>query len=176
LSLTARTTVVDQQWEMVEEQCERLVHDLTLLSVRGSELCNTITSSPPLSPLHEGMCFTTAQHTEVPMWLSAHWVAVSPAAHSILGCLPVDISQVGVVGDMVIRFQVQGEWCSHLEASSFEVCDLVLWPMDGQTYLVAHLEEVSSDFGRGKTIRELFRDRPLGLMTWHRGGLMMRLP
>jgi hypothetical protein len=46
-----------------------------------------------------------AYHTEVAMRLSALWAAVSLAAQSILGCLPVDPSQVGVVEEMVSRFQ-----------------------------------------------------------------------
>jgi hypothetical protein len=55
-----------------------------------------------------------AQHTEVATWLSALWVAVSLAAQSILGHLPIDASQVGVVGEMVARFWERVEWCSHL--------------------------------------------------------------
>jgi hypothetical protein len=74
----------------VEEQYERLVHELTLLNLEGH--------------LHEGMQFAAAHHTDVVMRLSTLWVAVSLATQSILGCLPIDVSQVGVVGEMVARF------------------------------------------------------------------------
>jgi hypothetical protein len=43
-------------------------------------------------PLHEGMQFEAAHHTEVLVRLSALWVAVSLAAQSILVRLPVDVS------------------------------------------------------------------------------------
>jgi hypothetical protein len=49
----------------VEGQCERLIHELTLLSLWGSELCMSVTGIPSQAPLHEGMCFAIAQHTEV---------------------------------------------------------------------------------------------------------------
>jgi hypothetical protein len=38
------------------------------------------------------------------MWLSALWAAVSLAIQSILGHLPIKVSQAGVVGEMVARF------------------------------------------------------------------------
>jgi hypothetical protein len=40
----------DLRLEGTEEQCERLVHKLTLLSLKGYELCITITCAPPLAP------------------------------------------------------------------------------------------------------------------------------
>jgi hypothetical protein len=45
----------------------RLVHELTLLNLRGSKLCMTITSTLSQAPLHEGMWFVAAHHTEVVM-------------------------------------------------------------------------------------------------------------
>jgi hypothetical protein len=57
--------MAEQRWVAAEEQCECLVHKLTLLGLRSSELCMSITVSPPQAPLHEGMCFVVAQHTEV---------------------------------------------------------------------------------------------------------------
>jgi hypothetical protein len=66
---------------------------------------------------------------------------VSLPAQSILGHLPVDASQVGVVGEMVTRFQEQVEWCSRLESFCSRVYDVVLGPADGRTHLVTHLEE-----------------------------------
>jgi hypothetical protein len=47
------------------EQCERLVHELTLLSLRGSELCMTISGVPTHAPLYEGMRFVVA-HCHAP--------------------------------------------------------------------------------------------------------------
>jgi hypothetical protein len=61
------------------------------------------------APLHEGMQLMVAHHTEVVMWLSTLWAAVSLAAQSILRRLPINVSQVGVVGEMVARFQEQVE-------------------------------------------------------------------
>jgi hypothetical protein len=98
-------------------------------------------AAPP--PLHEGMRFAVVQHTEVATWLSTLWATVSLAAQSILECLPVDAPQVGVMEEMVAMFWERAEWCSHLETSGLEVCDLVLGPTDGQAHLVAHLEEVA---------------------------------
>jgi dihydroxyacetone kinase-like predicted kinase len=50
LSLVAKMVTADQQQEATEEQCECLLHELTLLSLRGSELCITITGAPLLAP------------------------------------------------------------------------------------------------------------------------------
>jgi hypothetical protein len=103
----------------------------------------SITSIPPQAPLHEGMHFMVAQHTEVATRLSALWAAVPLATQSILGCLPVDASQAGVVGELVARFWERAEWCSRLKTSGLKVYDLVLRPVDGRVHLVAHLEEAS---------------------------------
>jgi hypothetical protein len=46
-SLADKAVAADQQWVVVEEQCELLVHDLTLLNLRGFELCMTIIGNPP---------------------------------------------------------------------------------------------------------------------------------
>jgi hypothetical protein len=91
------------------------------------------------------MSFPVAQHTKVATWLSVLWAAVSLAAQSILGCLSVDASQAGAVGEMITRFRERAEWCSHLETSSSKVCDLVLGPTDGRAHHVAHLEDVAGD-------------------------------
>jgi hypothetical protein len=48
---------------------------------------------------------------------------------------------VGAVGEMVVRFQEQAEWCSCLETPGSRVCDLILGTMDGRAHLVACLEE-----------------------------------
>jgi hypothetical protein len=55
-------------------------------------------------PQHEGIWFAGAHHTEVVMWLSTLWAAVSLAIQSILGHLPIKVSRVGVSGEMVARF------------------------------------------------------------------------
>jgi hypothetical protein len=75
------------------------------------------------------------------MRLSALWVAVTLAAQSILGCMLIGVSQAGVVGEMVARFQERAEWCSRLETSSSRVCDLVLGPIDGRVHLVTRMGE-----------------------------------
>jgi hypothetical protein len=87
------------------------------------------------------MCFAATQHTKVATRLSAVWVVVSLAALSILGHLPVDVSQAGVVGEMVGQFWERAEWCLRLEATGLEVCDLVLGPGDGQARPTVRLEE-----------------------------------
>jgi hypothetical protein len=61
LSLAAIAATADQQRLGTEEQCEHLVDELTLLSLRSSKLFITITRAPLLPPpLHEGMCFVAA--------------------------------------------------------------------------------------------------------------------
>jgi hypothetical protein len=47
LSLSSNADATVRRQEVVEEQCKRLVHELTLLSLRGPELCMTITSALP---------------------------------------------------------------------------------------------------------------------------------
>jgi hypothetical protein len=130
---------------MAEGQCEHLVHELTLLSLRGSELCVTIIGAPSMAPLHE------SSGSEVATWLSVRWAAVSLAAQSILGCLPIDASPTGVVGEMVVKFQEGAEWCSHLETSGSEVYDLALGLVDGRAHPIALLEEVA---GRLRAMRD----------------------
>jgi hypothetical protein len=105
LSLTFEVAMANQRWEAAEEQCEHLVHELTHLSIRSSELCITITGAPPLTPLHEGMRLVAAQHAKMATWLSALWVAVSLATQSILRSLLIDAPQVGIVGEIVVWFQ-----------------------------------------------------------------------
>jgi hypothetical protein len=90
-SLVDKAAIADQRQVAVEEQCEHLVNECTLLHLRGSELCMTITDTPPQIPLYEEMRFVAAHHTKVAMWLSVLWQAVSLAAHSVLGRLHIDV-------------------------------------------------------------------------------------
>jgi hypothetical protein len=106
-------------------------------------LCITIIGAPPLTPLRKGMRFATAQHTEVATRLSVLRAVVSLVAQSILGHLPIDVSQAGVVEEIDVLFWEQTDWCSRLEAARLEVCDLVLGPVSDQTCLVAHLKEAA---------------------------------
>jgi hypothetical protein len=46
-SLAAKASAVDRRWVAAEEQCESLVHELTLLNLRGSELCVNISGALP---------------------------------------------------------------------------------------------------------------------------------
>jgi hypothetical protein len=85
LSLVSKAATAEWRWVATEEQCERLVHELTLMSLKGSELCMTITSTLPQAPLPERICSAVAQHTEVAMRLSALWGAESLAAQFVLG-------------------------------------------------------------------------------------------
>jgi hypothetical protein len=89
------------------------------------------------------MGFVAAQHIVVASRLSALLAAVSLATQSILKCLPIDVSQAGVVGEMVVQFWERVEWCSRLKATSLEVCNLVLGLVDGQARLAARLEEAT---------------------------------
>jgi hypothetical protein len=57
LSLATEAAMANQQQEATEEQCGRLAQELTFLSIRGSELCITVTGSLMRAPLHEGMLF-----------------------------------------------------------------------------------------------------------------------
>jgi hypothetical protein len=66
---------------------------------------------------------------------------MSLVAQSMLGRLPIDISQVGVMGEMFARFKEQAEWCSCLKTSGSRVCDLILGPVDDRVHLVTLLEE-----------------------------------
>jgi hypothetical protein len=50
LSLAEKTVVAKRRWVATEEQCECLVHELTLLSLRSYELCMPITDIPSPPP------------------------------------------------------------------------------------------------------------------------------
>jgi hypothetical protein len=82
----------------------------------GGELCLTIVGTPLQAPLHEGMRFARA--------------TMSSASQYVLGCLPTDAFQVGVVGEMLAMFLERVERCSRLEDSGSRVCDLILRPDD----------------------------------------------
>jgi hypothetical protein len=104
-SLTSKLAMANQWWEAVKDQCELLVHVLTLLSIKGSELCIKITVAPPLTPLNEGVRLVVARHAEMATWLSVLCVAVSLAAHYVLKCLPVDAPQASIAGEIVVGFR-----------------------------------------------------------------------
>jgi hypothetical protein len=114
-SLVDKVSTAVRRWVATEEQCERLVNELTLQRLRETELCMTIVGASPQAPLHEGMQFVATHYTGVVMRLSTLWVAVSLATQFVLGCLPVDISQMNVVVEMVAKFQEWAEWCLRLE-------------------------------------------------------------
>jgi hypothetical protein len=105
LSLEAEVSMAHLQRGATVEQCERMVHGLTLLNIRHSEFYITITVAPPLTPLHEGMRFAAAQHTEVAAWLSALWAEVSLPTQSILGHLPIVVPHANIVGEIVVQFR-----------------------------------------------------------------------
>jgi hypothetical protein len=65
---------------------------------QGSKLCLTIIGTPPKGPLHEGMQCAASCHTEMVMWLSMLWAAVSWAIQSMLGRMPTEAVQVDIVG------------------------------------------------------------------------------
>jgi hypothetical protein len=50
-NLAAKAATVELQRTAVEQHCERLVYELTLLNLQGSKLCMTITGAPPQTPL-----------------------------------------------------------------------------------------------------------------------------
>jgi hypothetical protein len=94
----------DRRQEEVEGQCAHHIEELTLLRLRGSELCLTIVNAPSQDPLHEGMQFAVVRYTEVATQLATLWAAVSLTAQSVLGRLPAEVFQVDVVGVMVAMF------------------------------------------------------------------------
>jgi hypothetical protein len=79
-SQATEAVVANQQREVAEEQCGRLAQELTFLSIRGSELCITVTGSPLRAPLHEGVRFPTARHTKVASQFFAPQAAMSLVA------------------------------------------------------------------------------------------------
>jgi hypothetical protein len=120
----------------------------------------TITGTPLPAPLHEGMQFAVAHHTEVSMRLSTLWEAVSLTAQSTLECLPTDTSQAGVVGEMVVKFWEQAEWCSRLETSGSRVYSFTLGLVNSRAHLVARLEEAAGNFGQCKMSSKTIIVRP----------------
>jgi hypothetical protein len=120
-----------------------------------------------MTHLNDGMHFVVARHTKVATRLSTLCATVSLAAQSILGHLPIDVPQAGVVGEIVVRFQEQASWCSRLKVAGQEICDLVLGSTGEQTCLVAHLEEGTGNYGLHEVSREALRVWPSRLVTWH---------
>jgi hypothetical protein len=173
LSLAAEVAMANRRREPAKKKCKHLVHELTLLRIRESEMCITIIGAPLLTPLHEGMCFAVAQHTEVATRLSTLWMAVSLASQSILGRLLIDVPQAGVVGEIVVRFWERASWCLCLEAIGQEICDHVLGSAGDKTCLVAHLEDA---VGRCEASRETLRVHLSWLVTQRWGRPMRCLP
>jgi dGTP triphosphohydrolase len=68
-SVAAQAVMAHRRWEATEEQCECLVHELTLMSLRGSELCMTITSAPLLPPCTREC---TSRWPNTPRWLRGY--------------------------------------------------------------------------------------------------------
>jgi hypothetical protein len=87
------------------------------------------------------MQFVSAHHTKVAMRLSMLSVVMTLAAQSMPGCLPVNVSHAGVVGEMVAKFQEQTKWCSCLKTFGLRVCNLVLRSADDRVHQVTRLEE-----------------------------------
>jgi hypothetical protein len=94
-----------------------------------------------VGPLHEGMQFVSAHHSKVAMRLSVLSVVMTLAAQSMPGRLSVNVSQAGVVGEMVAKFQERTKWCSCLKTFGLRVCNLVLRPVDDRVHQVTRLEE-----------------------------------
>jgi hypothetical protein len=118
-SLAAKMAVADQRREATEEQCERQVHELTLLSLRGSELCITITDAPPLAPSTRGCAL---QWPSTPRWLPGYprfgwWCLWPPNPFS--GTCPL----------MLPRRVLQERWSSssRSEQSSAPISRLMDW-------------------------------------------------
>jgi hypothetical protein len=65
LSLTAHVAVTDCRWEAAEDQCGHLADKINLLSLKGFELCMTITGAPPLNPY---MRECALQRPNTPRW------------------------------------------------------------------------------------------------------------
>jgi hypothetical protein len=103
----------------------------------------SIVIAPLQGPLHEGMQFGAAYHTEVAMWLVVLWAVVSSVAQFILGCLPADVFHAEVVGEMVTKFQEQAEQCLHLEDSGSRVYNLILGSADDRVCPTVDLDEVA---------------------------------
>jgi hypothetical protein len=63
------------------------------------------------------------------------------------GTLPVDAPQVGIIWEVVVRFQERADLCSRLEAAGQESCNLVLGPAGNPNILVVYLEEAAGPPG-----------------------------
>jgi hypothetical protein len=59
----------------------------------------------------------------------------------MLGCLPAEVFQVDVVGEMAAKFQEQVERFLRIEDSSSRIYDLILRPTDDIVSLAVCLEE-----------------------------------
>jgi hypothetical protein len=88
LSLAEKTVVAKRRWVATEEQCECLVHELTLLSLRSYELCMPITDIPSPPPYMRGCVLRWPNTPRWPCgyprfsrWCSGHPVDTRALAH-----------------------------------------------------------------------------------------------
>jgi hypothetical protein len=118
-----------------------LVKELTLLWIRGSELCLTIVGTPPWGPCTRECGLLPLA---IPRWMCslALWVAISLIAQSVHGCFPIEAFQVDIVGKMLAKFQEQAEQCLYLKNSGSRVYDLILGLADDQVHPTFCLEEI----------------------------------
>jgi hypothetical protein len=79
--------------------------------------------------------------------------------------------KAGVVGDIVAQFWEYVDWCSHLEAASLGVCDLVLGPASDKGNMATHLEEVAGQLRMAQGGHETHGD-----LTSQAYGLVLREP
>jgi hypothetical protein len=101
-------TVTDAEWRLEESkrECREQVKELTLLQIRGFELCLTVVGPPRVrSHLLEGMRVATLCYTEMARELAALRTAVSSTAEFTLGHSPNDTFLVEVVDELIAELQ-----------------------------------------------------------------------
>jgi hypothetical protein len=64
----------------------------------------------------------------------------------VLGCLPVEVFYVDVVGEMVAKLWEQAERCLYVKDSGLRIYDLILSPTDSRVHLTVRLEEATGQF------------------------------
>jgi hypothetical protein len=101
-------TVTDAEWRLEESkrECREQVKELTLLQIRGFELCLTVVGPPRVrSHLLEGMRVATLCYTEMARELAALRTTVSSTAEFTLGHSPNDTFLVEVVDELIAELQ-----------------------------------------------------------------------
>jgi hypothetical protein len=115
--------------ETSEREHRTCFEELTLLQTWGSELCHAFVGPPWAKHLCEGIWLMVVCRTNMAREHAAFQAAVSSTTELMLGRSPGNSAHVGVVGELVAKFQKVEGRRSKLERPAARICDLLVGPL-----------------------------------------------